>query len=441
MVKKQTFIKALSFLSAAIFVVAGFALKAESKSQKYLTMIENGYMSSFEQLNSSLNNISLALEKTAYANSSKKLSSLSSQIFSEAELAKSALLSLPIPQENLSTIYRFLSQVGNYALSVSKNVTNEKSISKDQRQKIKLLRDTAKTVTRVINDSEIEYNTPEHWAQSVEDRLNDTVNEESLATALTQLEEDLSDYPTLIYDGPYSDHILDKEPLMTANAKLFSESEALSVAQKISQKNSLKFESMQNGKIECYRFVDNNTTVAISKLGGYVVYMRKNREIGETLLSYEQALSKAKNFLAENDITSMVDTYYYTDEGICVINFAYLDGQTICYTDLIKVGVAMDTGEIMLLESSGYLTNHTERAFVSANHTQQQAMERINEELEIEKIAMSLVPTDSGGEVRCYEFLCKGEDNQEILVYINVQTLEEEQIYVLLKTDGGTLVK
>ena len=125
---------------------------------------------------------------------------------------------------------------------------------------------------------------------------------------------------------------------------------------------------------------------------------------------------------------------------MCVINFAYLDGQTICYTDLIKVGVAMDTGEIMLLETEGYLTNHTDRAFQVPAHTAEEAMEKISSDLEIEKTSMTLIPTDGGGEVRCYEFLCRSE-SEEILVYINVQTLEEEQLYILLKTDGGTLVK
>ena len=101
----------------------------------------------------------------------------------------------------------------------------------------------------------------------------------------------------------------------------------------------------------------------------------------------------------------------------------------------------MDTGEIMLLETSGYLTNHTDRAFKVPEHTVDEAAEKISSDLEIEKTSMTLIPTDSGGEVRCYEFLCLSEENEEILVYINVQDLTEEQIYILIKTDGGSLVK
>ena len=442
MIKKHIFIKVISFLSAVILVLSGFVIKEKIKSDKYLLMIENQYSRAFEQLNSSLNNISIAMEKATYVSSAKKMTSLSAEIFSEAELAKSALSELPMGNINTSTVYKFLSQVGNYALAVSKNITSENSLSAKQREELKALSDTAKTVTQVINDSGIEYNNPEQWVQVVEDKLNNVIGSDSLASSLNQLEEDLSDYPTLIYDGPYSDHILQKQPLMTSSGKEYSESEALEIAQQVvGENNPLSFNEVINGKIEGYRFSNNNVNITVSRIGGYVIYMRKNRLVGENLFSYDQALSRAKKFLEMMKINNMTDTYYYTDNGVCVINFAYLDGQTICYTDLIKVGVAMDTGEIMLLETSGYLTNHTERAFSSLEISAEQAMEKISSDLEIKEYSIALIPTDAGGEVRCYEFLCQGEDDREILVYINAHTLEEEQIYILLKSDGGTLVK
>jgi germination protein YpeB len=297
MVKKQTFIKVISFLSAALLVVGGFAIKEMSKSRHYRLLIENQYSRAFEQLSSSLNNISMAVEKTIYVSSAKKMSSLSAEIFGEAELAKTALSELPMGEGNISTIYRFLSQVGNYALAVSKNITSENTVTDKQREELKLLSDTAKTITQVINDSGIEYNTPEQWAQAVEDKLSGVVNEQSLSASLSELEENLSDYPTLIYDGPYSDHILEKQPLMTASAKEYSEAQALEVARGVVGENeSLAFQDMQDGKIECYRFADNNVNVTVSKLGGYVVYMRKNRTVEESILSYEQALSKSEKF-------------------------------------------------------------------------------------------------------------------------------------------------
>lgn len=442
MIKKKTFIKTVSYMAAAFMALFGFFIKLKHKSNYYLNTVENMYSCSFEQLNSSINNISSSLEKMVYASSAKKISSLSAEIFSEAELAKTALSALPTSGADLSVLYKFLSQVGNYAASVSKSITSENSVSNTQREELKMLHDTAKSVSEVINDSSVEYNSPKNWAESVNNKLNGAVSPDSLASSLTQLEENMSDYPTLIYDGPYSDHILNKQPLMVSAAPEYSREQALKTAQKaVGENERIEFEDMQNGKIESYRFANKNLSIAVSRRGGYIVYMRKNRAVTNQLLSYEQALSKAKNFLSGMQITGMTDTYYYTDNGVCVINFAYLDGQTVCYTDLIKVGIAMDNGEVMLLETEGYLTNHTDRAFAVPAYTVEEANAKISSDLETEKTAIALIPTDSGKEVRCYEFLCRSAGDEEILVYINLNTLEEEQIYILLKTDGGALVK
>ena len=73
--------------------------------------------------------------------------------------------------------------------------------------------------------------------------------------------------------------------------------------------------------------------------------------------------------------------------------------------------------------------------------TAEQAREKVSGRLSVRETGLALIPTSSGGEVRCYEFVCKADDGQEILVYINASTLEEENILILLKSDGGTLTK
>ena len=101
----------------------------------------------------------------------------------------------------------------------------------------------------------------------------------------------------------------------------------------------------------------------------------------------------------------------------------------------------MDTGEIMLYEASGYIVNHTERAFESVAIAPEEAAKTVSPRLHIRETALALIPTKGGNEKRCYEFVCETEDGREILVYINAVTGEEEDILVLLKSDGGTLAK
>ena len=135
------------------------------------------------------------------------------------------------------------------------------------------------------------------------------------------------------------------------------------------------------------------------------------------------------------------ETYYFLNENVLVINFCYTDGGTLCYTDLIKIGVAMDNGEIVFYEAGGYITNHRERAFLTPVYSTEEAEAVLSKNLTVKGVGFALIPTHSTEEIRCYEFHCQAPDSTEILVYINPSTLEEEDILILLKSDGGTLVK
>ncbi len=439
--KKENVIKSISFLLALVLVCVGFVIKSEQKLKEYKMVIKNGYSKSLDDFGTSINNISLTLNKARLVTTPKQISNMAARLLCEAELSKSALAQLPQAKE-LPALNKFLSQVGNYAISVSNSLISGEELSGEQLKNIENLSDTANKISDLVTTSQITFNNGEYWASELDKEI-EKITDETLSESLASIDNEFSDYPTLIYDGPYSDHILEKEPTMTKNAKTISESEALAVAAKVAKCDidELKFDGFVDGNIPSYRFCNNTTTVTVSKNGGYAVNMRKNAESKGTTLSYEQAHEKAKRYLNFIGMNGFTETYYFTSEGVCVINFAYLDGETICYTDLVKVGVAMDSGEIVFFEAGGYLSNHKTRAFNSPKYTSSQARKIISKNLTVKNISLALIPTNRTEEIRCYEFRCTAEDNTEVLIYINTQTLEEEDILILIKSDGGTLVK
>lgn len=440
--KKRKFVRIISFSLAVLIISSAFAIKSAFSVRRYRLELENGYSHSLDEFNSAINNISVTLNKARFLTSPEQLSQSAAKLLTEAEVSKNALSQLPNGKE-LTTLNKFLSQVGNYAMSVSKDLISGKELSAEHSQNIEHLSSAAKKISQAVNDTQITYNNAEYWASELDGKINQNIDTASLSASFDSIEEDLSDYPTLVYDGPYSDHILEKKPTMLEKAESVTEATARDTAANFAEcdKNTLKADGTVDGNIPAYRFSGNNSTVTVSKRGGFAVFMRKDRAVSKTIISYEQAISKAKRYLEKVKLTNLQETYYFTTEGVCVINFAFRDGETVCYTDLIKVGVAMDTGEIMLFEASGYISNHTERAFETPQHTAEQAREKISPKLTVNNIALALIPTNSGGEVRCFEFSCTSEDGQDILIYINTSSLQEEEIFILLKSDGGTLVK
>ena len=85
--------------------------------------------------------------------------------------------------------------------------------------------------------------------------------------------------------------------------------------------------------------------------------------------------------------------------------------------------------------------NHTERELPAPKNSIQAAQAILSPELTVQSGALTLISLNSTQEVLCYEFACKGQNDEDILVYVNTDTLQEENILLLLKTDGGTLTK
>ena len=134
----------------------------------------------------------------------------------------------------------------------------------------------------------------------------------------------------------------------------------------------------------------------------------------------------------------MKETYYLNDSGILTINYAYSQDGVIMYPDLIKVKVALDNGEILGIETTGYLSNHTIRDIPKNIISKEEAKKYLNKDLNIGSEGLAIIPTEYKTEILCYEFKGKVETH-EFLVYINAKTGAEEDILVVYNTPNGIL--
>lgn len=170
-----------------------------------------------------------------------------------------------------------------------------------------------------------------------------------------------------------------------------------------------------------------------------VSYFLKSREPDEKKISIDDGVKSAEKFLSENGYSNMKVTYHERIGNICTVNFAYeIDGIT-CYTDLIKISVALDNGEVIGFDASGYLVNHKRREFPEKVVSKPSCEEKLSPYLECYDEGKALIPTEGGGEAYCYEYKCKADNNRDVLVYFNAETGDEEQILILLKSKDGTL--
>ena len=207
----------------------------------------------------------------------------------------------------------------------------------------------------------------------------------------------------------------------------------------------IHFEGESQGTIPSYNFsVSTNTRnrniyVQISKNGGYPILMLDNKEINQQKIEYAEAEKNAQMFLIDNNFVKMKQTGYIISGNTITFAYAYLQNEFVMYPDLIKVKVALDNGEIVGLETNGFLSNHKEsRSIPEMKITKEQASKLISPVFELQKINKALIPLDTGKDVYCYELLGKVKDKL-FLIYINTETGVQEDIKMVVQTTNGEL--
>lgn len=430
-------IRVMSFMLALVTVVSGLAAAGWIKALGLKTQIEYSYIRALSDLETYVTNIDASLEKCLYAGTSEQAVLLSAKVWREAGAAKICLAALPYSDNRLEKTEKFLSQVGEYAYALSLDTARGKNISNEDYKTLKRLSNYAGglsvTITSMMND----ISNRNYTVDEVEEELNGNAEEGKLS----DMEATFEDYPTLIYDGPYSDHLVSQTPKLTQNKSKITVEEAKKIAAEFLDIAEGKIEQIgeQNGNLPLYEFNIGETYIAVTKSGGIVSTVNNTREIGETAYGTADALDAAEKYLRNKGISNMKYTYYIEQEDRLIINFAYELEGAVCYTDLIKVYVALDDLSIVGYEAEGYIINHYDRIKPQKIITKEQALNGISKYLTVEKENMAFIAPNGLNEYYTYEFQCVSEDGRQVLVYINAENGDAADMLLLVDTSGGML--
>lgn len=441
-ITKRCLIRIIGYISFVILVLMVALILSTVTAAQYRMRLEYSYERGLSELSEHMINIEMALTKGLYTGTAAGATKLAMNLRSEADAAKACLTQIPSFGTDLESTYRFLSQVGEYALSLADTMEQGGTLTQQEHATMVKLSQHATDICRSINLLCNEMNQEGKWKEQIENTLYSSSHSDALSTNLKNLEESLKNYPTLLYDGPFSQHILQPEAMMIKDQPQVSEISARQIAAKAigNTKQELGIGKLQqNNVLPCYVYTDNSKTIAITQKGGILAYLYDTRAVTSTVLQYDQCLTIAQTYLERMGLGQFTESYYTVAEGICLINFAYLHDDVVCYTDLIKIGVALDNGDVVSYNAQGYIMNHTQRTLAPPQHTLQQAQAVLSPYLTVNDVQLAIIPTDNRTPQLCYEFLCTGDQKDDILVYINAETLEEEELLILLKTDGGTL--
>lgn len=434
-----------SALGVILLILTAWGIYNYNARKKMHLEIENQYQRSFHELVGYVDGIETQLNKGMLAGSPSQLAGISSEIFRQSTAAKACLGQLPTSYVQLDNTAKFLSQVGDYTYVLSQNMIQGNSITDEDYKNIQSLTDYSEklneALTKIQNGI---YQGNINFSKAAK-KYNTAEAADDIFSKLENVEKSFEEYPSLIYDGPFSEHIENQQSVMLQNAEEISQSEALEKAKAFLKERGkkLEFESnVQNSAIDAYTFTakdgERQIIISITKKGGYVNYFLDNRFAAEEKLNFTDAVIKAESFLKSCGITSLTSNYYDKSGGIATVNFAYIQNGITCYSDLIKVRVALDNGEILGMEAHGYLMNHKQRDFPPVKLSEEAARSKLNTHLKISSASMAYIPKDNLKEYLCYEF--QGQHNgRNFIIYINAENGNEEKILMLIESENGIL--
>ena len=449
---KKNYLYGIMILLIIVSIVLGYFLYKQN--EKYTIATHNQYNLALYELVDYVQNVENYLAKAMITSTPEHGAENLSKVWRESNLAQVYLSQLPVSSTELSNTAKFLNQVSEYSYSLSrKNIYDEK-LSQEDLDNLKQLHDYCTELKNTLDQLSTDMNEGKiSWDELTKDTeiaFAQQVDNLSAAT-FSNLDENFGEYAGLIYDGAFSEHMESAERKGLTGDEI-DEEKAKQIARdfigedRISELNANGL--VENGNIQVFDFNaklndgdDNNPlTISISKIGGHIVNMNYNRQIDLETISYEEANNIGKEFLKSREIESMKETYYLKEGGVLTINYAYEQDGVVVYPDLIKLKIALDNGEVLGIETSGYLNNHTIRDTSKVKISKEEAKENLNKNLEITSQGLAIIPTEWKTEILCYEF--KGKiDETDFLVYINAETGREENILVIIDTPNGILTQ
>ena len=452
MEKRRVRVLAASFTAAAFAVSVGFGVQGYARAEDYRRQLDNGYRQAFTELTTAAGELDAALEKVTYATTPSLFASLCAQAYAKALAAQTALGELPYGNVELEQTAAFFAKAGDYAMAMARGANGEGVCTDENRETLRGLAAAAGELSATLQALQLQLDGgalhPEDVA-AAEARLAAAQEDGEPVTsgsAFQTVEADFPQVPTLIYDGPFSEHLSGRTPQMLEGLPQVTEEEARRAAAAFAGLRAEVFTRTSDGagNLPAWGFsalVDGGELyVEITKQGGQVLQMLSSRPVGEAALSRKEGVEQAAAFLEEHGYRDMAPSYFLEGDGILTVHFApVLDG-VYCYPDLVKVGVALDNGDVVSFEAHGYLMNHGAREPAAPAVSADEAAERVDSSLTVLSRQLALIPTGGEYEVLCHEFKCQNADGGHVLVYVNAATGQQERILLLLEDENGTLV-
>ena len=388
-------IRVLSFAAAIMLVGAGFFMLGSYERNRLHREINTAHARALSELSGCVSEIYALLGRAAYITSPELAAGLAFDLSRQVAAAQSMLSQLPAQDANIRV---FLAQAGDYIFKLAQRAicAGGVELTGEERANINMLADYAAGLAVQL--------------AAVQDERGGAVADiirEPAAEAAPVLLSRGGEYKML--EGEVEVSMADAR----ANAGKFKEVPASRLRSK---------GATESAYAPAFNFVFDNKFIQVTRHGGYVLNFFADRLLAEQAVDADDALIAAGEFLARNMPGAEFRAMSHAESGgVLFIDFAPMQDDIALLPDLIKIGVALDNGEIIFYGAGDYLRNHARRDLPDIIG-EGEAARAVAQGLEIKGSRLVLLGCRYAGEILCYEFKCADGAGRAIAVYVNAET-------------------
>ena len=405
------------------------ALAARQAAER--TRIENLY----HRIDDDLNDVDVSLSKLSAASSPRQSVLLLGDVWRATGSAGAAMGLLPLSHADSCDMSQFVTRCGDYAHALMGRVLQGRALTEEDRKQLGDMRAACAQIRQVAGEA----------IQSGDYVAADNVD--AGCYEQSQSEAAISEYPTLIYDGPFSESAENRPPQGEIGERITAQ-QAAERARRLFSDGTVADTVYVPGALPVYELSVQSASrgqvsLSLTEQGGELLSFMgaptgdKNDPPSDE--ESEKLKAAALSFLQELGVEDPAAAYAQYYQGAAVLNFAPRQDGVILYSDLVKVYMDRETGEVMGLDARNYRLNHRQRALPRPKLTEEEAGTYVSGELQVEHTDLALIPLTQQTEVLCYEFKAT-KDGTFYIVYVNALTGQEEQIFQVINSAEGDLV-
>lgn len=425
----------------AIALLSAFLWVNSANNAVWLRHANNMYNGTYYDLVGDFLQMETNLSKMRVITSSGLGQELLLAVVLASQSAVNNLSRLSATNQDMSALIKYTNQAGDYCKFLMRKLGKDIPLTAEDYEMIGKLYDMTYQLSTSLASIGEQVKESGNLVQGI-DKFNTAFSD-----ILLEFNNGSIKYPSLIYDGAFSDSLTDREPTMVKGDKVDPTNARAYIVNALAdyEVKDIEFVAYNHNKFTTflYKFTTADGLVGsiqLAEVGGFVTMWDVPSQVKDPQFSKDEGIEIARQYCAKVGLRDMQVVWSSVSESNLYVNMCYSEQNVVFYPDMIKLKISLETGKVVGYEGLNYCYNHIEnRQNLLPKVTKEQVQNFDYKDMKVDEIRLVVIPTEWKSEILAWEVTGRlGE--WQFLIYLDAHDGKEIRILQVVDGDEGHLL-